>query len=347
MSVIQKTRRGKGIIVFCLLLVSFFSVAFAQTTYAAPGSNPVTMVVEQTFTEPTSSSAADTFTYKLTAKETGNPMPSGSVGDVYTFTICGTGSVNAGPISFIQTGIYNYEIEQYIASPKTGYTYDAQVYTVTVYIDYAKNAVVIIQKQDGAKTGSIKFANKYTYLASDPSLMVDPLVNKTVSGNPGKDSNFTFKLEAKDKSNPMPSGSSGGVKTLTIVGSGTEDFGTWSYTEIGTYYYTVSETNTGERGYIYDSMVYTITDSVKDVDGQLVLTRTVANASGKQVSAFDFINQYSATVGGSGTNGPKTGDDTMTGLYQAILGISGLVLMACMVYLLMDSKRKKKGSIRI
>lgn len=332
--------QGEKVTALCLLLVCFFTMVFSQTVYAVPDSNTVTLAVEQTFTKPASSSAANAFTYKLTAKETGNPMPSGSSGSVYTFTISGTGSVNIFSISFTQTGIYDYEIEQYVASPQTGYTYDAQVYTIAVYIDPALQADVIIKKQDGKKTESIVFENNYVCLASDPSLMVDPPVNKTISGSPGKDGAFTFKLEAKEPSYPMPSGSSGGVKTLTIIGSGTEDFGTWSYIEAGTYYYTISEVNNGESGYTYDATVYSITDSVKDADGQLVLTRTVTNSSGKQVSVCAFINQYSAT--GGIADEPRTGDDAMTGLYQVMLGISGFLQMACIVYLLMGRRRKKK-----
>jgi len=342
MGAIRKAGNKKGI-AFCLLFICFFIAMFSPAAYAAPDSNQVTLIVEQTFTKPAASSASDTFTYTLTAKETGNPMPTGSLSGVYTLTASCTGSVNVGPISFNQTGIYNYEIEQQVASPKNGYTYDTQVYTVTVYVDSSYNADVIIRKQDGAKTGSIVFENAYNALTTDPSLIVDPPVNKTVSGNPSEDGTFTFKLTAQNPSQPMPEGSVNGVKIMTIVGSGTEDFGTWSYTEAGTYYYTVSEVNNGESGYTYDETVYTITDSVGDENGQLVLTRTVTNNANKQVSALNFINKYSDTSVVGGTTGPKTGDDAMTGLYQALLAISGLALMACMLYLLMDHMRKKQG----
>lgn len=97
----------------------------------------------------------------------------------------------------------------------------------------------------------------------------DPPVKKTISGTPSEDGTFTFKLEAENKSNPMPDGSNDGVKLMTIMGAGEEDFGTWSYTEFGSYHYTVSEANNDESGYTYDTTVYTITDIVTDVGGQL------------------------------------------------------------------------------
>lgn len=338
--------QGKRAIVFCVLSACVFAVMFSQTAYAAPASLPVTLTVEQEFTKPASSSAADAFTYKLTANEAGSPMPSGSSGGEYSFTIDGTDTVSVGPITYDHAGVYTYELKQVIAAEKTGYTYDKQVYTVKVYIKNGsaglEQEILVAQKDDGSKVSGVKFTNAYAPLAADPALMVDPPVNKTVSGSPGKDSTFTFKLEAGDRSNPMPAGSVNGVKTLAIVGSGTEDFGTWSYTEAGTYYYTVSEVNTGESGYTYDTAVYTITDSVKDENGQLVLARTVTNTSNKQVSAFAFINKYTAASTGGTTDGPKTGDGAMTGLYQTLLGVGGVVLMACMLYLLMDGRRKKR-----
>ena len=344
--------QGKRAIVFCVLSACVFGVMFSQTAYAAPASLPVTLTVEQEFTKPASSSAAEAFTYKLTANEAGSPLPSGSSGGEYSFTIDGTDTASVG-ITYDHAGVYTYELKQVIAAEKTGYTYDKQVYTVKVYIKNGsaglEQEILVAQKDDGSKVSGVKFTNAYAPLAADPALMVDPPVNKTVSGSPSKDGTFTFKLEAGDKSNPMPAGSASGVKFMTIVGSGTEDFGTWSYTEAGTYYYTVSEVNNGESGYTYDTTVYTITDSVKDENGQLVLSRTVTNASHKQVDAFAFINQYAATRSGSvgGTNGPKTGDDAMTGVYQAMLGISGLTLMACLFYLLLEGRRKKKADLSI
>jgi hypothetical protein len=55
--------------------------------------------------------------------------------------------------------------------------------------------------------------------------------------------------------------------------------------------------NSGDKGYRYDSSVYTITDTVTDVDGQLVLSRVVTNDSNKPVSNYAFINKYSAGFG--------------------------------------------------
>jgi pilin isopeptide linkage protein len=169
---------------------------------------------------------------------------------------------------------------------------------------------------------------------SDPLLMVDPPLKKTVSGSPDHDSTFTFKLEASDSSQPMPSGSLNGVKTITITGSGEGEFGTWSYEREGAYYYTVTEVNTGEAGYAYDPAVYTITDMVKGEDGTLVVSRTVTNATNKTVSSFTFINRY-------GSDGPKTGDDMVTIFYIVLLSLGGAAVLGAAMTLIIGGKRKQ------
>lgn len=168
MGMIRKAKYKK-VIALCLMFVCCMIVLSGQTAYAAPGSNPVTLPGAQTFTKPESSLADDTFTYKLTAKETGNPMPSGSMDGVYAFTASGTVSMDIGPVTFTQPGTYHYEVAQSVTSSKTGYTYDLQVYTVTVYINTALEADVIIKNEDGDKVDCIRFENQYKPLGGDPS----------------------------------------------------------------------------------------------------------------------------------------------------------------------------------
>lgn len=356
MGMMQK-RQYQKVMALCLMLVCFVSGGSAQSAQAASAAQPVILTVDQSFTKPESSTAAGEFTYTMTALQPGDPMPVGSSGDVLTFTIDGTKEEPLGAISYTRPGTYGYEIRQTIASQETGCTYDTQVYTVTIYVDSYLSADVIIQKEDSLeKVEKIVFENGYAPLASDPTIMVDPPVKKTVSGSPSKKGTFTFKLEAGDKNNPMPTGSKDGVKLMTIIGPGEEDFGTWSYIKAGTYFYTISEVNVGEADYTYDTMVYTITDTVKDVDGQLEVSRTVTNASNKPVGSYDFINKYtgndhsgSTNKGGStgiGSYGPKTGDDTIIWPYQILMGISGLFAIGCILFLIISRKhREKKANI--
>ncbi len=344
MSLIRKPYH-KRISVICLCLACLFMMGFPLTAHAAVDAVDVTLRVDQTFAKnSTASSISGEFFYELLPVEAENPMPSGSIGNVYPFKIDKTASKYIGPITFTKTGVYHYQIKGVFSSTaRSGYTYDKQVYSVTVYVRHSAQqnlvADIMIQKTSGVKTEGIKFNHAYTPLASKSKLMVSPSVQKKVSGSPSKAGTFTFSLSTKNPENPMPIGSVNRVKTISIVGQGEKSFGTWKYVEEGTYYYTISEQNTGETGYTYDTTVYTIIDVVEDVNGQLVVTRSVTNGSNKQVQACTFINKYSK----SSTNGPKTGDDSAYELYMAAIGASLIVAVGCIIYLMFARKRRKES----
>lgn len=338
----QQKRLHIRILVFCLALACLFFAIFPQTAAADPAPGTITLTIRQEFTKPVASGAPGEFRYELTASEPGNPMPSGNTGGVYRFSMNNTDSITLGPISFTQAGRYHYEIRQTADSPKPGYSYDDNVYIITVDITPSLESTVVIKNAENLKVSFLTFQNRYAPRESLPAAMLDLPIKKTVSGLPEKDSEFAFKLEAMDKSNPMPSGSTDGKKTVTITGGGETSFGTWSYREAKTYYYTVSEINTGEAGYTYDTALYTITDCVEDVDGQLTLNRVVTNGSNKQVTAFSFINQY-APASGSGENSPQTGDTASIELYVILLCIGTAVFLSSLAYLLAGKRTRARG----
>lgn len=299
--------QNQWIPVRCLLLFCLLVIGFPLNAYAEADSAAVTLYVDQIFINNSSDPGVnDIFSYDLISLDTGNPMPQGSVNDIYSFTAAGTGVKAVSPITFSDPGIYRYEIKGNQPVSVRGYSYDTQVYSVTVYVKQTGvnlSAEIVVKKSDGSKAGSIRFSDMYTPAASDPDIMVDPPVKKTVSGNPPAASKFTFSLTAKDKANPMPEGSRDGIKHITIYGSGEAEFGTWSYTREGTYYYTVSEVVDGGTGYTYDRSVYTITDVVRDTGGQLAVMRTVTNGANKQVESCIFINKYNGGRGNDGSGG--------------------------------------------
>jgi len=220
-----------------------------------------------------------------------NPMPAGSGADGYNFTITGTDDTDIGPITFTQMGVYTYEITN-TTDPGPGYTCDPEAYTLKIYADEDLKIAVVAYDMDENKVEEIKFTHTYSLLPSDPGMMPDPPVVKTVAGNPAVARTFIFNLTAEDLSNPMPAGSMNGVKAIQIAGSGWASFGTWSYTAEGTYRYRVTEVNSGASGYIYDTAVYSITDSVKALNGQLTVTRVVTTSLNKQVTTMSFINTF-------------------------------------------------------
>ena len=249
------------------------------------------------------------FIYRLTPKTSGAPMPENSNSEGYTFSITGITDVQVGPLVFNFAESYLYELKC-VTNRNADITYDQQIYTIEVYFTNDMSATVAVFNDEGDKVTDIVFRHGYDKRPSDPDNMPNTPVVKTVAGNPSTNSTFIFKLVASNPSNPMPEGSIDGVKTVQVTGSGQITFGTWSYAAEGTYYYTVSEVNSGASNYTYDDAVYTITDSVSEEDGRLVVTRVVTNSSNKQVMSFTFINTYRS--GGGTTKPPSTPKPTPT-----------------------------------
>jgi len=335
-------------------IIVFFLILIAVTPMVAYGANqPLGITVRQSFSDSSNSTEA-TFSYILKPLGSDNPMPAGSTAEGYRFAIFGQNSKVIGPINFTRKGLFEYELYEVIEAGKQGYKFDNRKYTLEVYVDAALDPLLVILTEDGKKVNSIVFESAYNTLPTDPKLMTDPLVKKKVTGNPDNRSAFTFKLAARNTSYPMPDGSKDGVKTIRVTAPGEGEFGTWSYTKTGTYYYSVFEEDTRESGYAYDKTVYTITDKVSDKDGQLVLSRTVTNSKNKKVDDMEFVNKFSKSAnanagkeggGGSGNSGggggatAKTGDDMELALYITLLALSAAFVIGLVVYL----KRKKKG----
>lgn len=361
----------------CLLFLCIWVFLPPQTVHGASSAVSARLPVEQIFISDSSTEEVSAeFAYELTPIESGNPMPAGSVFGVYSFTITGDSTLEIGPMVFNSPGVYSYTLQRSpSATSSPGYIYDQEVYRISFYVSMQGGELtqkLLVYRSDHTKTGNIRFENSYHFLPSNPGLIVDPPVKKTVSGSPANQSTFLFTLTAGNTANPMPAGSINGVKTISIVGSGEKDFGTWAYTKKGIYYYTIAEIDTGEKNYTYDTAIYTITDAVVEVDGQLTVNRTVTNRSNKPVESCIYINKYKGTSGGgtisggsdnrdrdrnpnkpgtvigddpvpsSGSNTvgiadlptPMTGDDTLTTPYVVAIVMGILVAAGCSIWLL-------------
>ena len=343
------TKYARLVCLIALLAIVFFA-AIPAAAFAAE--NPLEITVFQVFTT-ASDSADDTFLYRLKPSAASSPMPQGSTPDGYTFSIAGTDSLQIGPINFTQSGVFEYELFQVIATEQTGYTYDRHVFTIYAYVNAQLGVDLVIFNMDNTKTDTIEFRNIFSFQRS--IIMVDPPVRKTVSGTPSVNSVFTFRLTAQNPANPMPAGSVNGVKTLSITGTGVGEFGTWNYDSEGVYFYTISEVNSGIAGYTYDTAVYTITDVVSVVGGQLTLSRIVTNQLNSPVTTCDYTNVFRGggiTTGGNTTSGgntsgggsvsrsqqsPWTGDNFNTLLW--ILTLAGSAAI-CMILLARLAKRR-------
>jgi len=120
-----------------------------------------------------------------------------------------------------------------------------------------------------------------------------PPVKKIVSGSPDKDVEFRFRIEAVGQA-PMPAGSVGPAKTITIKGEGESNFGLIHYTEPGAYHYRISEVKTDEKGWTYDETVYDLTVmAMRQTDG-ITMMQALTTVGGLSLGdTAVFTNVYS------------------------------------------------------
>ena len=136
------------------------------------------------------------------------------------------------------------------------------------------------------------------------SCSVTPAAVKRVVGDtPKVKGAFKFLLSAVNADSPMPAGTKGKTAEATIYGAGTIGFGTITFNEEGTYVYTVSEINTAEGGYTYDTNVYTVKYNVVKSGNELKSTCEITDIDGKSSSSVVFTNTYKTP----GEKLPQTG----------------------------------------
>lgn len=126
-----------------------------------------------------------------------------------------------------------------------------------------------------------------------PPVAIDSIdVEKIITGStPEKNVQFRFMLLSLADA-PMPDASEEGIKTITVTGAGKGGFGSIIYRTPGVYVYTITEINTGEDGYTYDESVYTLTVTVAEQNGKLVIASKTLTKSGKAAEKAVFSNEY-------------------------------------------------------
>lgn len=260
-------------------------------------------------------------------------LPTSSVG-----TAVG-GDLDFGTWVFSKTGTYNFTITENDLK-NTGYTFDQSVYGVEIIVTFNEqtnklDAETAITK-DGKNVEAIVFNNNYTPIP----VTNDFIAKKVVNGTPPSASDFTFTLTAEDPSYPMPEGGVKGVKKITRTGAGEVDFGKLTFTDTGTYVYSVTEMNTGLKNYTYDTTNYTLTYVVKDNNGTLEVVRTIT-AKDKTFDTATFTNTYKVETTPADPIAPLTGDNSNIPLGCTAMILSSLVL--CICFIIRKKKEKSEG----
>lgn len=280
----------------CFLLACFILTSIMVTAASAAGADSVSILVRQKFTcyidEP---SLNRTFNYCLSPITEGAPMPSTAVDGEYRFSMTGDETFSIDPISFSIVGDYHYLLRQEVDEKIDGYVYDEREYEVIVLVEHAGDGVrarvTLPLNESGYKESEILFVNSFGKEGYDP-VTDDPPIEKLVKGEPSQDEEFSFMFKAASEDCPMPDGSDGFAKKLTVLGQGSVEAGLIEFTRPGVYRYSLAEENTGIPGYTYDTTVYSITYTVVSQKGVLSISDRSITANGAKVSKAVFTNTY-------------------------------------------------------
>lgn len=152
----------------------------------------------------------------------------------------------------------------------------------------------------------------------------------------GRDT-FSFTLTAESEGSPMPEGSSGLSKTVSIKAGEKPDFGEITFTKPGIYYYVVSRQRENHTRIREDDSRYRVMVTVlSDMDTEVAITR-IGGSSAKDASDQEdsgkveeiiYTDIYDAT--------PKTGDSAEV----LVLVFTGIVCSA-ILFLMIASRRKE------
>ena len=206
---------------------------------------------------------AGEFSFDLTAPEAKDNQTKATADE--------NGTVNFDPITYTQTGVYEYTVKEQNGK-LGGVTYDDKTYRIKVTVtDKAGQLEAAVEYPDGQEITNV-------YQARSVSKVLK--ANKALTGANLADDQFTFELvnKATDKV----------VQTAKNKADGTVTFPAETYTAVGNYTYTIREKNDGSKGYTYDAKEVEVTVAVTDNgQGQLVATETYATPA-------EFTNNYQA-----------------------------------------------------
>ncbi len=215
---------------------------------------------------------AGEFKFKLVAED----------GTEYFFSHDANGKLIFPTLSFSETGTYTYTLQE-VKGDDDHITYDTTVYTVTVTVtDKDKDGVLEAQVEYSVNNELVKLVAFHNTYKPDP-ISVTPEGNKVLVGKALADGQFTFKLVDED----------GKEYTFSHDENGKLEFPTLTFSETGTYTYTVYEVKGADTHITYDEAVYTVTVTVTDENNDGVLEAQVTySVDGDKAAAADFRNIY-------------------------------------------------------
>lgn len=180
------------------------------------------------------------------------------------------GTFGFAPLRLDKVGTYVYTVSERAGATANGVTYDTTVFTATVTVTenaetHALEAQVAYSK-GGKAADAVAFSNSYAPAATEVKLGA----SKVLSGEDLKEGQFSFQL--KDADGKV-------LQTAKNAADGTVGFEAISYDKPGTYAYSISEVDDGQKNVTYDAAEHRVTVTVTDDGaGHLVATVTYDGA---------------------------------------------------------------------
>lgn len=219
---------------------------------------------------PTATTATITGTKALTGRDLAEGEFSFDLKDadgnvVQTVQNGADGTFGFAPLQLDKVGTYVYTVSERAGATANGVTYDTTVFTATVTVTenaetHALEARVAYSK-GGKAADAVAFSNSYAPAATEVKLGA----SKVLSGEDLKEGQFSFQL--KDADGKV-------LQTAKNAADGTVGFEAISYDKPGTYAYSISEVDDGQKNVTYDAAEHRVTVTVTD-DGAGHLVATV------------------------------------------------------------------------
>lgn len=219
---------------------------------------------------PTATTATITGTKALTGRDLAEGEFSFDLKDadgnvVQTVQNGADGTFGFAPLQLDKVGTYVYTVSERAGATANGVTYDTTVFTATVTV--TENAEThaletqVAYSKGGKAADAVAFSNSYAPAATEVKLGA----SKVLSGEDLKEGQFSFQL--KDADGKV-------LQTAKNAADGTVGFEAISYDKPGTYAYSISEVDDGQKSVTYDAAEHRVTVTVTD-DGAGHLVATV------------------------------------------------------------------------
>ena len=263
------------------------------------------------------------YVYEL--DQDGNPVPfdrmSTSIASAFDGNNNRTQTATFGQIIFTQPGTYKFQVSEEVPENTNGWTYaDPQTITVTVDEDYSVSV--------NPENATVTFKNTY---GATGSLTLDGLT-KTLEGRDWMEADeFAFTLSGENVTEGADATSGFTLPETTEVTVGYQDaiaaadeenategvevpfsFGAISFTQAGTYEFTVTESEIDEAGVsnASGSVTYCVEVTDESQDGNFEITSSIIGQTGSS----DFVNTYDPNNATSSLMATKTLNGSSKGL---------------------------------